>query len=335
MNHPPRTMLTVCALFAMGAAPAMANPATMGQERSSRIARINARPLPAISCMAAQKRMAARKVAGAQIVAIGANEGGTATDLSIGEQAHDSGIVALAASRTGKPLVLILSSYDPVIWDVRQVPRSRLRAIVVTGHYQSGVVGTRRALPVVFSSQKAPDPCWAPRHAYKGGPDLDSLERAVRSATGRGIDRFYGDYRPTAFHVDGGAAPAPGRAPQVDDVRAAAVVTRDAVPPKADGIAMLVRQGALRPATPADWAAVGRMMTKASPTGHLAPIRPSMARGGYVVLRAVALPRGMYGGHSATFIIPADVPPPRDPGSHNSFYHLKDGRCTGPSCGTS
>ena len=52
----------------------------------------------------------------------------------------------------------------------------------------------------------------------------------------------------------------------------------------------------------------------------------------YVVTRPFVVPKGMYGAHSAVFLVEAGVPLPTDTGSHNTYYLLADGSCRGPIC---
>jgi hypothetical protein len=42
----------------------------------------------------------------------------------------------------------------------------------------------------------------------------------------------------------------------------------------------------------------------------------------FVVLKPLMLPDGMYGAHSAAFIIPQGVPAPTGPAGHNEFYRM-------------
>src|SRR5206468_335827 len=80
---------------------------------------------------------------GARIVAVGTYEGGLPTAGIATDEGHQVKAVAIGAARSGPPLVLILSAYDPVIWDLRRVPNERIRAVYVSGYHVQSVAGAR------------------------------------------------------------------------------------------------------------------------------------------------------------------------------------------------
>lgn len=270
---------------------------------------------------------------GARFVALGAYEGGTSTKFALGESKHDTGAIAVGADSSGPPLVLILSAYDPVVWDLRAVPADRLRAVLVYGYHDQAVAGLSSETPLRIVTRGSPDQgCGEPSYAYEGGSKLEELAATVEGATGRTIASFSGSYGPVGLHADGGSAPEASEGLRLRDLRSAVEVRIDGVAPKEAGIQQLLSEGALREATPADRRELNAALTRASGTGHLAPVRASTSGPTYVVTRAVTLPKGMYGGHLATFLVPRDVPKPIDPGSHNTYYYLSDGRCEGALC---
>ena len=273
----------------------------------------------------------------ARIVVLGAYEGGLTTPFSIGTENHEVGSVALAADETGPPLLIVVSAYDPVIWDFRRVPVGRIRAVIAYGYADQAVAGVPAQIPVRFISYSTPNPaCGSFVYAYKGGPELDQLAASVQRISGRAPQSFQGAYGPTGFHLDGKAAPA-ARLEGLDGagIRAARETRKDAVSPGAEGLTELVNIGALRPANPDDIDNLSKVLTRASLTGYLAPQRARVPTGlsTYVVLRQTMLPKGMYGAHSATFLVPPGVPMPSDPGSHNTYFMMADGGCLGPMCG--
>jgi hypothetical protein len=101
-----------------------------------------------------------------------------------------------------------------------------------------------------------------------------------------------------------------------------------------DGLRQLIDDGDIRPATQADVNAWQTAASRRLQTGNLAPYRSKdlYLESTYVVLRDIQLPPNMYGAHSRSFIIPAGVPLPKDPGSHNSYYLLGSGTCIGTAC---
>lgn len=279
----------------------------------------------------------ARSVArGASIVAVGTYEGGLPTDILATDQGHVVRAVSIAAARSGPPLVLVMSAYDPVVWDLRRVPKSRIRAVFVSGYHVQSVAGSQ-GRPVRITTYVEPNPrCGPPRYAYKGGAQLDALNAAVRDMLGRGIDRFTGGYALKNVALDRIALPRQ-TLPPVSAARAtggSGYKVGRAVDGRF-GLGRLIAQGAVRKATLADVAILNRILTRNSQTGRLAPVHaPVYLDETFVVLRRIAIPSGMFGANSATFLIPRGVPFPSDPGSHNAYWSLVTGECRGAVCRT-
>lgn len=275
-------------------------------------------------------------IAGAKIVALGAYEGGTPTQFGMAGESHEVGAVAVAADRSGPPLILVLSAYDPVIWDFSRFPLSRLKAILVYGYHSQAVAHVPARIPVRFVTRaNSTEGCGKPVQAYEGGPGLERLAAQTEALLGSPIAAFHGGYDPSGLHADGGTpvAPAVSRI-RVRAIRSSAPIQRDEIWPGEQGLMQLIQSGAIRPARPDDVEAWNAAATRHSPTGHLAPARSQnlSANRAFVVLRRTPLPKGMYGAHARSFIIPAGVPPPTDPGSHNSYYWISDGSCRGAIC---
>jgi hypothetical protein len=272
----------------------------------------------------------------ARIVALGAHEGKEPVSFVAPNDPHDAGAIAVSGAKKGPPVVLVLSAYAPVVWDLRQVPKGRLEGVIAYGYSAQAVVGVPKSVPVRFSAGRRADPrCGLATYAYQGGQNLDKLAANLKQAIGRPIDKFYGEYAPLSFNVDGGALPLP----DTGSITLSMLVGSEqfdvsAVPPRAVGVAMLLQQGAIRRATADDQAELNAALTRASPTGYLAPVSVRLNdRDTFVILKPITIPRGMYGAHSSTFLIAKGVALPDDPGSHNTYYRLDGGKCVrGPRC---
>ena len=249
---------------------------------------------------------------GARIIALGAYEGGIATRFTIADESQPVGSIRISADSDGPPVVLVLTGYSPILWDLRAVPRTRLRAVLVFSHHRHAVAGLEEAVPIHFASRNDSDRPGAGIHAHEGGEMLDRLAATVTAFTGRPIDAFHGGYAPETFRLDGTERPPP-YAGNIDDpdwaagyadwadglrhpdadpigpagggamigdpggpgsiaIRADVPVTFAAVAPREAGIRQLLAEGAIRPATELDWICLSAALTRASPTGHLARV---------------------------------------------------------------
>ena len=130
----------------------------------------------------------------ADVEAVGVYEGSNAT--------HGAGRNSTLAARTGtvhvhvrrgkRPVVLVLSSYEPVHWVVTLQAGARLAAVLTSSYYPDTVTGTGDARVYRIGSN----------HAYKrGSPDFAKLDAEVAHWTGKHIGVFQGGYTGSAFTV--------------------------------------------------------------------------------------------------------------------------------------
>jgi hypothetical protein len=105
-----------------------------------------------------------------------------------------TGDVQVRVRRSAKPIVLVLSSYERVRWNLILEPGAQLSAVLVSGYYPSQVIGAGSARVVTSGSA----------HAYKNDSSgYATLERDVLRLTGKRIDVFQGRYEGTSFSVGG------------------------------------------------------------------------------------------------------------------------------------
>lgn len=127
----------------------------------------------------------------ARIEAVGVYE---STDGSHGPgKPRRAGPVMVRVRRSGKPVVLVLTSYEPVQWHVSTDPGARVAAILTGGYYQSEVRGqTARQIDI------------GRVYAYEqGSGEYGRLEVEVARRTGKRIDQFQGRYSGNQFTVGG------------------------------------------------------------------------------------------------------------------------------------
>lgn len=127
----------------------------------------------------------------AQIEGVGVYQGKTANRAFSG---HPMGSVDVHIRSSTKPIVLVLSSYEPVNWRLTSAPGAKLAAVLVSGYYTSNVVGAGAARVIVVGSA----------FSYKQvGSDYNRLNSEVVQYTGKGMDIFQGQYEGGKFSVGG------------------------------------------------------------------------------------------------------------------------------------
>jgi hypothetical protein len=271
-----------------------------------------------------------------EVAILGAYEGGIRLN-GRGRQPgdHSPGAVMVKSSSVGSPQVLVLTAYEPVIWDLSGVSPHRLRGVVAYGHYQPQVVNVPANLPVRTAAYTNRDPqnrCGERYSVHEGGPELEALANQLERGLGLRPTRFKGEYNPTVLNLDGW---------EIGDVKKllqrnynSSVAT--GIYPSNGAMQTLLEMGVVRPATEADIDGWNRQATANLSTANIAAYKSEYLRLGstYVVLAPFTMPDGMHGAHSRDFIVPTGIAQPYDRGSHNSYYFMQSGTCfgTAPDC---
>lgn len=102
------------------------------------------------------------------------------------------GVVQVLVRPTPRPVVLVLSSHQGVVWRISSEAESRLAAVLVSGFGHSGVEGI--------------DPVQVHRiggfYAFKrGSAEFRHLESEVLRCTGRNIENFQSVYAGSSFDI--------------------------------------------------------------------------------------------------------------------------------------
>ncbi|MDP2028069.1 MAG: hypothetical protein Q8K12_00310 [Thiobacillus sp.] len=128
----------------------------------------------------------------AQIESVGVYQGPRSGSLTA--DGRHMGAVEVNIRRSSKPIVLVLSAYEPVQWKLKLAPGAQLRTVLVSGYYPSQVTGAGGARTVIIGRD----------YAYKlGSAEYNRLNQQVMMWTGRTIDVFQGLYEGSSFSAGG------------------------------------------------------------------------------------------------------------------------------------
>lgn len=129
--------------------------------------------------------------------------------------------VMVFIGKTDKPVILVLSSYEPVLWTIRKSREAQVRHIFMSGYYDSAIEG--------ISGVEITKIAGAYAYELKNSQQLN--ER-VREYTGRGMDRFQSAYSGREFFI-GAVSPtarADPPAPEFRCIDAQGRITLERVP---------------------------------------------------------------------------------------------------------
>jgi hypothetical protein len=130
--------------------------------------------------------------ANALVETVGVYEGEGAVQ-GAGSNVRTPGTVQIMVRR-GQPVILVLTSYEPVNWIVKPEPGAKVLAVLHGGYHPSQVYGAGEARTIDLGR------VYAHRRSDAGFSQLDA---EVRQRSGKGIGRFQGSYRGNLFRVGG------------------------------------------------------------------------------------------------------------------------------------
>lgn len=127
------------------------------------------------------------------IEGVGVYEGGGARH-GVGQRTV-VGNVEVRVRRSARPIALVLSSYEPVRWTIVTESGAKLSAVLLSGYYESTVVGAGSAR--IYQIGQG--------YAYeRQSPEYAAMQRTVVSWAGRPMTVFQGRYTGSSFSVGGG-----------------------------------------------------------------------------------------------------------------------------------
>jgi hypothetical protein len=152
-------------------------------------------------------------VAEFEVHAVGVYEGTLLGGAERGLPMHPTGNVTVKVNRPAtRPVVLVLTSYEPVEWKI-EAPKGAVVRVITSGYYNQQVVGLDKDVPVAASSFVGNDKEYF--YAYKQAEPLgardderketqknyEKLERIVKERTKREIKSFQGAYTGASFEI--------------------------------------------------------------------------------------------------------------------------------------
>jgi hypothetical protein len=283
------------------------------------------------------------------IVVAAGGYAGRKLDFQIDQSGHEATQFDIAV-HSDKPVALLLGAYEPTIWSIGWSKGTRIVAVFVTGYHRQAVAGLPKGTPLIVSSQEEKQPCG---HHYIGDEgNLSWINPKSRTVFGVEATRVY------TRNLKGLVEIVETTREKTDYVTSPDTPPdfyrdKDAPMAGAAGLDEAVKKGLLRALTDEDIRMVQQHYIDNAPTGpsglkgDIPPIAgarpdapsPDLAprldkRRAYVVLKPMVFPAGLYGGNSATFVVPAGTPAPTGNPGHSTVHDLNkpSSTCQGPRC---
>ena len=224
--------------------------------------------------------------------------------------------------------------YDPIVWNVGQTDGARIAGVLAEGYYRQAVIGLPKSTRVTtYSTSDGANACPYFRAERAESSEHNAVQRRIRELFGRGIDTFMNKKAGGRFVV----GDVSGDVAYSADQTMKSVALPDTVMPGGErGLARLVKERAIRPATEeevAKWVKgaaerLGQPLDK-----YRRGMDWRLGRNNvYVVLSEFDLPEGLAGANARTFILPAGTSRPGGPQGHCTFLQMDGFQCYGVGC---
>ncbi len=214
--------------------------------------------------------------------------------------------------REGKCVVLFLSAYEPVIWDIYKTPGTDLRAVVVGGYYPQMIRGIDEKVETINNPEKG-----CINEYYEDRKILDvvtelnipssSISQIKKPIIGQELEKTAYLHNPNIYD---------GQYIQY---------TNEDLPPGKPGLEKLIREGKLRKATKQDIEKIkkvgGTFLTGTHPEEYRDHLNFFNA---YIVLdKFEKIPAGLDGGLSISLFVPKDLSQtPKIDHTHSNAYRI-------------
>ena len=269
----------------------------------------------------------------AVILAAGAYSGRPA-GFQIDQSGNQAGQIDVSVNYAGKPVVLMLTAYDPTVWNIKRSPSTSIVAVYASGYHRQAIAGIDRNVPQLVSTYDNRGACG---HFYATAEKLTALNPHARKVFGRAVDAFYPVNKGS---VQLGDPVPPGSVMLGSSITVESFQDAKAPPAGPAGLNAAVQAGILRRATAADSAAWSAALRENAGPADVPPVvgnvtpreRRSEMFNAYVVLQPFVYPAGLHGAHAATFFVPKGVPAPTGRPGHSAVYDFNTLRCKGALC---
>ncbi len=252
---------------------------------------------------------------------------GRKTNFQIDQSGHTATQFDITVNHPYKPVALMLSSYEPSIWNIKWAAGTNIVAIWASGYHKQVIAGAPSHVPT-FTRYSGKTPC------IKGSryPKEHQLRTLSRRLFNKPIDQFVQGNN--TGNVLLGSRTSPSTHLQTN-ISKPPKSFRDKTAPLAGkaGLKEARSKGLIRYATAHDkllWEqAVSLKNDRKSPSG----LHTIGHNYGYVVLKEFTYPAGLYGAHMSLFYIPKGVPTPSGNPGHSAVYNFNTLVCSGGPCG--
>jgi hypothetical protein len=123
---------------------------------------------------------------------IGVYEGSYPTGVRHSFGYHPDGNIDVHVRAIGRPVILALSSYEPVIWSIKQDEEVVIKEIILSGYHPSKVAGVAPSVRITRQGFG---------YTYQPNARNSELARKLKEYTGLEIETYQGMYAGQEFSI--------------------------------------------------------------------------------------------------------------------------------------
>ncbi len=271
--------------------------------------------------------------ANAFVQLVGVERGGAGAPVLVASHNRQmTGLVNLLVSRNNKPVFLLLSAEQPVLWNIQKAEDTTIAGIAVISHVAQVVANVPAGITPIFVTRRTAS-TWPSSGRICPMLGIPTRADATYERFKRRLQEHFGRTPDNAIfrrgHRDIRIGPRRNFAIAYKPIDAAALYGSgpvvDARPERRDAaLAELLEDGRLLRLPPSALFEVKKIVKAAAPRASLWALSYDIKRGRDILVPTakVALPAGMTGNKAATFLIPEDIAAPLSPPSHNKYIPL-------------
>ena len=235
---------------------------------------------------------------------------------------HEVKQTDVVVNNPDEPVLLLLTCYDPIVWNIGLTEGTELAGVAVIGYHGQAVIGIDDSVPLGISTY-VDSQGFSYLNGWEASPSLLTLNRRIHEFTNKDIEHIVLAASESGYFEVGHPLADEDEVVYSDDYTINDYVP-DIPPAGQYGLDLLEEAGVIRQATMADIDAW--IDQQSEPFQEIAPgirIRTHLhAILAYVVLDAFEFPSGLYGAHSRTFLLPDGVPEPTGEPGHSRIIRL-------------
>jgi len=266
--------------------------------------------------------------------------GGSYSGKKISHQIDQSGHQAtqfeVLVNSPDEPVALILGAYEPSIWNIAWTQGTQIKAVLASGYHRQVVAGLPNDTPILNSSYDNRGPCG---YLYIAEKNLKKINPLSNRVFGKNVNLVH--YANNGNLVFGNPIASDEKLFTSADNPPESFIDKSKPLAGPAGLEDLTTKGFLRRATSSDhdrWAklkanAYNKELPPVANGSSTEAFKPKSIHNGYVILRDVTIPAGLYGGNSATLFLNEGVPYPKGQLGHSTLYDFNTLTCRGVACG--